>query len=107
MRSFPRLCRFVYRGCCLAFGFLICLSCAKPFAHENLQEGMTAETVRADFGAPRTEEATSDRVYWTYLHEEVDPFPLQVGPIPLRVAVASIWGIPLFLVPRAVRPVHR
>ena len=73
---------------------LICLSCATPFPIENLEEDMTIETVRENFGAPvRVMESS-----WTYLHEELEPAPLLVGPMPLRVAVASIWGVPFFWV---------
>ena len=33
---------------------LICLACATPFPIESLEEGMTAEAVRAEFGEPES-----------------------------------------------------
>ena len=79
---------------------LIGLACATPFPVENLEEGMTAETARENFGAPEAigTEPGGVESSWTYLHEELEPLPLPVGPMPLRVAVASIWGVPFFLV---------
>jgi hypothetical protein len=52
---------------------LVCLACATPFPIENLKEGMTAESVREEFGAPKAEEAISGSgatSCWTYWHEE-------------------------------------
>ena len=81
----------------LALCLLICLACATPFPTESLKEGMTAETVRENFGTPEAIETKPGGVEssWTYLHEELEPLPLTVGPMPLRVAVSSIWGVPL------------
>ena len=93
MRSFPtRLVDSVTRVALLTPCLLTCLACATPFAIENLEEGMTAETVRENFGAPRASEPgpSSSEASWTYVHETLAPWPLTVGPMPLRVAVASI-----------------
>jgi hypothetical protein len=82
----------------LASCLLIGLACATSFPIESLEEGMTAEMVRERFGAAEAMESKLEGVEsaWTYLHEELDPIPLTFGPMPLRVAVASIWGVPLF-----------
>jgi hypothetical protein len=53
MRSFPtRLVSSATRTVLLIPCLLICLVCATPFPIENLEEGMTTETVRERFGAP-------------------------------------------------------
>ena len=53
VRSFlTRLVDSVTRSLLLALCLAICLACATPFPIESLEEGMTAETVRENFGAP-------------------------------------------------------
>jgi hypothetical protein len=107
------------RSFLLAPYLLICLACATPFPFENLETGMTAETVSQKFGAPvvsgrGVKQASSfppkaGQVFlappgfitfstWTYIHEELDPLLPPVGPMPLRVAVASFWGVTFFWV---------
>ncbi len=53
---------------------LICLACATPtpFPIENLEEGMTTETVREKFGEPEAIETEPEGAEpsWTYVHEE-------------------------------------
>jgi hypothetical protein len=52
---------------------LVCLACATPFPIENLEEGMTTETVREKFGAPKAMEVAGGGggiSCWTYWHEE-------------------------------------
>jgi hypothetical protein len=53
-------------------GLLFCLACATPLPFENLQEGMTAEAVRAGFGEPESSRGSA----WYYTHEEKDWFAL-------------------------------
>jgi hypothetical protein len=36
----------------LVLSLVICLACATPFPVDSLEEGMTTETVRAEFGEP-------------------------------------------------------
>ena len=76
---------------------LVCVACATPFPIDSLEEGMATETVRESFGEPEAIEAEPEGVdsSWTYLHEELEPVPLTAGPMSLRVAVASVWGVPL------------
>ena len=52
---------------CLA----ICLACATPFPVDSLEEGMTTETVRENFGAPEAMETKPAGVEssWTYVDE--------------------------------------
>ena len=58
----------------LAPCLLICLSCATPtrFPIASLKEGMAAETVRENFGAPLGIAAGpgGKESFWTYGHEE-------------------------------------
>ena len=66
---------------------LICLACVTPFPFANLQEGMTAEAVREEFGAPDATEADlgeDAKSCWTYWHEGArwtfyPPSPLFLG----------------------------
>ncbi len=98
MRSFPtRLTGSLARVALLPPCLLLCLACATPFPLDALEEGMTTETARGKFGVPEAIEAAPDGAEssWTYLHDELEPLPLTFGPMPLRVAVASIWGVPL------------
>ena len=44
----------------------LCVACATPFPVQNLEAGMTVETVRREFGAP----ADTTQSSWTYVHEE-------------------------------------
>ncbi len=64
------------RSFLLAPCLLICLACATPFPIENLEDGMTTETVRENFGAPEAIETKPEGVEsdWTYVHEEYDGF---------------------------------
>lgn len=70
----------------LAPSLLICLACATPFPIENLEEGMTAETVRENFGEPEAIDTVWDPTTWTYdaesswtyVHEEQNPWELSV-----------------------------
>ena len=57
-------------------GLLICLACATPFPIESLEEGMTAETVRENFGEP-----VATYTFW-------DP---QVGVFPPAYDAKSSW----------------
>ena len=72
MRSFlTRLVDSVARSLLLAPCLVVCLACATPFPIENLEEGMTAETVREKFGAPEATNTVWDptifwRGTWTY-----------------------------------------
>jgi hypothetical protein len=51
---------------------LIGLACATPFPLDSLEEGMTMETVREEFGAPEAIETEPGgvEVSWSYVHEE-------------------------------------
>ncbi len=72
-RSFlTRLVDSVTRALLLALCLLTGLACATPFALENLEAGMTAETVREKFGEPEAIEIEPEGAEpsWTYLHEE-------------------------------------
>ncbi len=77
------------RSFLLAPCLLICLACATPFPIENLEDGMTAQTVREIFGEPKAIETNPEGVEsdWTYVHEE-----LEIG----MAIVAWIWA-PLFV----------
>ena len=92
------------RSFLLAPCLLVCFACATPFLTANLERGMTTEAVREQFGEPRAIETVATdgkrlaQVSWTYLHEEFDPLIPSVGPMPLRVAVTSILGVPLLWV---------
>ena len=93
LRSFlTRLVDPAARAVLLVPCLLICLACATPFPFENLEEGMTAETVSERFGAPRAMETMPGGLdsYWTYANRE-----LEVGAVilgwpwaPLFVAVS-------------------
>lgn len=78
MRSFPtRLANFVSQTVLLVPCLMICLACATPFPIENLEEGMTGETVREMFGAPEavgTQVVGADSSWTTYVHEEQNWF---------------------------------
>ncbi|MCH7643396.1 MAG: hypothetical protein IH974_01050 [Myxococcales bacterium] len=61
------------RSFLLAPCLLICLSCAKPipFPIESLEEGMTAEAVRDNFGEPDSwTHSWGAESSWRYVHEE-------------------------------------
>ena len=50
---------------------LICLACATPFPLDDLEKGMTAEAVRAEFGEPESETKLGDvESSWTYVDEK-------------------------------------
>ncbi len=75
--SFTRLVDSITRTVLLVPCLLICLACATPFPFDKLEEGMTAESVRKEFGAPKAEEAVfawsgGATSCWTYWHEEQD-----------------------------------
>ena len=56
---------------CLLVGF----ACATSFPIESLEEGMTAEVVREQFGEPKAAEtavSVGETSCWTYWHEEQD-----------------------------------
>jgi len=74
---------------------LLGLACATPFPIQNLEKGMTVGEIRAEFGEPRvTEEGPSQGSYsWTYVHQAYDPIPLTEGPMAVRTAAASIFGV--------------
>ena len=53
------------RSFLLAPCLLICLACATPFPLDNLEEGMTYETVRENFGEPVVTDAVWDpTIFW-------------------------------------------
>jgi hypothetical protein len=73
-RLFDAITRTVFLVPCLQ----ICLACAIPFPIENLEVGMTTETVREKFGAPKAMEVAGGGggiSCWTYWHEEQDWIP--------------------------------
>ncbi len=73
------------RSFLLAPCLLICLACATPFPIENLEEGMTAETVRETFGEPKGGVLSSS--WWTYVDEKrMWPFIL-IPPFMLTIPV--------------------
>ncbi len=52
---------------------LICLACATPFPLDSLEEGMTTEAMRANFGEPEANSTTEPEGMdssWSYVHEE-------------------------------------
>ncbi len=81
------------RSFLLAPCLLICLACATPFPIENLEEGMTTETVRENFGAPEAIETKPEGVEsdWTYVHEELDGFFTSVLWPMAPLFVAASW----------------
>jgi hypothetical protein len=82
VRSFlTRLVNSVTRVVFLAPCLLVCLACATPFPFENLREGMTAEAVREEFGAP---EAMDTYSCWSYVHERQN----------WAATLLLSWGIP-------------
>lgn len=52
-------------------GALLCVACASPFPLEDLEEGMTSETVRDSFGEPEARETgpQGKTSCWTYLED--------------------------------------
>ncbi len=73
MRSFPtRIANSLTRVVLLVPWLLICLACATPFPVENLEKGMTTETVRENFGAPEYIGTKRGSVVtrWYYVDEE-------------------------------------
>ena len=94
MRSFlTRLVNSVPRAVLPVPCMLICLACATPFPIENLEEGMTAETVRESFGEPEaigTEPPFGVATFWTYTHEEQDWFVTLHPMAPLIAAVIRV-----------------
>ena len=66
------------RSFLLAPCLLICLACVTPFPFENLEEGMTTETLRERFGEPDfvtnyfVTNWSGNVSGWTYVHEERD-----------------------------------
>ena len=89
MQSFPtRLVGSVARVALVTPCLLIGLACATPFPIENLEPGMTAESLRENFGEPRSvgmwpvESEPGDLLLsfdttttsWTYVHEMQDWF---------------------------------
>ena len=80
---------------------LACLACATPLPIENFEEGITAESVREEFGAPDAEEADlgeDAKSCWTYWHEErgwcPDP-PSALWLLDLALFPATILSIPV------------
>jgi hypothetical protein len=71
---------------------LICLACATPFPFESLGEGMTAEAVHDEFGAP----IATDPNCLTYWHESQRWFFIFFPLTPLLIPIiAAMEGIPL------------
>ena len=74
LRSFlTRLVGSAPRSLLLPPSLAICLACATSFPVENLEKGMTAETVLENFGLPETVDRPMDATTWaawTYVHEE-------------------------------------
>ena len=92
---------------------LVCLACATPFPLDTLEEGMTAETVRENFGEPEAIVTTaalreafdelevieiqqgSVESSWTYSHEDQVWFPTvafsSVFLPPCIVMSALVW----------------
>jgi hypothetical protein len=95
VRSFlTRLFDSVTRVVLLVPCLLACLACATSFPIENLEEGMTHETVRAEFGEPESIEAKPGLFgdsCWRYVHEEQSWLPTL---LPLAWAVALV-AVPL------------
>ena len=62
---------------------LICLACVTvtPFPIEKLEVGMTAETVRENFGYPEVLHDSVGESSWTYPHVE---------------AACEVWGVPQY-----------
>ena len=120
MRSFlTRLVGSVPGSLLLPPSLAICLACATPFPLDDLEKGMTTETVRESFGAPEAIKCFSakpeggseaigagswlvlpsgmeDESCWTYVHEELETFvaskraPPRWGRV-TRVVVHSIF----------------
>ena len=72
---------------------LICVSCATPFPLDSLEEGMTMETVRENFGAPEAIETGPEGTEssWKYLDERLSwqmfIFPQALLSIPICAAI--------------------
>jgi hypothetical protein len=77
---------------------LICVSCATPFPFESLEEGMTVEAVRENFGEPEAMEAESGvtESCWSYVHEKQNwPGTLFLSwGLPLAVPLTAFVGCP-------------
>jgi hypothetical protein len=58
------------RSFLLAPCLLVCLACATPLPIENLEQGMTTEAVREDFGEPQAIDGDNIGSVWRYTHEE-------------------------------------
>jgi len=73
---------------------LLCLACATPFPIENLEEGMTMEAVRENFGEPKAEAADlwgDGKSCWTYWHEEQDWIATFLFPVsPLIIPATAL-----------------
>ena len=85
------------RSFLLAPCLLICLACATSFPIESLEEGMTTEAVRENFGEPesiRTEPPYGVATLWTYAHEETEwgmlVFPQSLLSIPICAAIPDM-----------------
>ncbi len=85
------------RSFLLAPSLLICLACATPFPLDSLEEGMTYETVRENFGEPEatgTEPPYGVATFWTYTHEETDwgmfILPHAIFSIPICAAIPDV-----------------
>jgi hypothetical protein len=77
---------------------LICLACATPFPFENLEEGMTVEAVRENFGEPEAMEGNSGvtESCWSYVHEK-QHWPITLilpWMLPLTSPLAALTGCP-------------
>ena len=61
------------RSFLLAPCLLVSLACATPFPLDSLEEGMTTEAVRENFGEPEAIETEPEGVgsSWTYVDEEL------------------------------------
>ena len=78
---------------------LVCFACATPFPFEDLEQGMTGETVREEIGAPKATEAGAGtgESCWTYWHEEqnwvITFFPLSPFFILVNAVVpGAVWN---------------
>ena len=65
------------RSFLLASCLLVCLACATPLPLDSLEEGMTTEAVRENFGEPEANSTTEPEGMdssWSYVHEEQNWF---------------------------------
>ena len=89
---------------------LIGLACATPFPLDSLEEGMTMETVREEFGAPEAIETGPEGTEssWKYLDERLSwqmfIFPQALLSIPICAAIPDkpwdcqyIYSVPVLL----------